>query len=91
MTAPAIPANPLCPIQGAASSRLEWEGKNLNPPDSTGNGKTQRKQQKVSGHDLSRANKANQICWALAPEGCLSEDSLPAPVVFRNILQRVPQ
>ena len=44
-------------------------------------GKTHRKRQEVSGHDFSRAEKANKTTWALAPEGTvLQTDPLPSYV-----------
>ena len=44
----------------------------------------------MKGHDFSRANKANQICWALAPEGCFFGIS-KSPQAFSAARSAVPR
>ena len=39
----------------------------------------------LKGHDFSRANKANQFCWALAPEGCFFGISKSPQASFRSL------
>jgi len=44
----------------------------------------------LKGHDFSRANKANQFCWALAPEGCFFGISKSPQASFRSLFSRRP-
>jgi hypothetical protein len=40
----------------------------------------------VTGHDFSRADKANQINWALAPAGCLARRLHSIAAFFNEFL-----